>query len=249
MTNDADVQTVVAGGLPVTGPMQAVGLTRGAALEATDALDGNIVFAQGLLQVADDPTANLLPNRSDEDVWIQAGGVNLRDQLRLNDPEPIQFKYLAADCRIFYTVDNFYNFTNLWHYAANAIWSDSSLCVDGSTGFTGTAQLPPPIPANLLNTGQSAAAALTGTQFIPLDINTQTQGSLHDGGAPGSTNAASNSVQACDTTKPHPCPGGKECIRQKLINSAKGIWSGICPSVGGTVSSRSGKVCSNCAKR
>ena len=172
MTNDADVKTVVAGGLPIVGPMQAVGLSRGAAEGDTLNLDANIIFAQQLYeQNGLTDVAALLPNRSDEDTLIQTAGVNLRDIVRPNDPEPVNFKYLAADCRIFYTVESFYNFTNLWHTAANALWSDSSLCVEGSTGFAGTAQLPPPIPANLLNTGQSPAAALAGTQFIPLDLS------------------------------------------------------------------------------
>ena len=248
MTQDADVQTVVAGGLPVTGPMQAVGLSRGATLESLEQLDGNILFAQELYDDAGDPSAALLPNRTNEDVWIQDGGVNFRDMVRPNDTEPTQFKYLAADCRIFYTADTFYNYTNLWHYAANAIWTDTSLCVEGSTGFTGTAQVPPPIPPNLLSTGQSPVAALAGTQFIPLDINSQSQGTLHDAGGSGSARGAAQSGgKPCDSSKPNPCPGGAPCPRQRQIDPKKGIWSGTCPASGGSGSSR-GR-CSSCAKK
>lgn len=48
---------------------------------------------------------------------------------------PLQFTYEAADCRIFLTPNTFNNFTNLWHYAADAIWTSPGLCVQGSTGF------------------------------------------------------------------------------------------------------------------
>lgn len=62
--------------------------------------------------------------------------INLRDQVRANDPVPLQFKYEAADCRIFYTLRNVWNSTQLWHDTVAAAFDDHSLCTKGSTGFS-----------------------------------------------------------------------------------------------------------------
>lgn len=47
----------------------------------------------------------------------------------------MQFTYEAANCRIFYTPQTFYNYIALWKYAADAIWSNPALCVKNSTGY------------------------------------------------------------------------------------------------------------------
>jgi hypothetical protein len=48
---------------------------------------------------------------------------------------PLQFVYEAANCRIFYTPQTIFNYTNLWTYAADAAWNKPELCVQGSTGY------------------------------------------------------------------------------------------------------------------
>lgn len=48
---------------------------------------------------------------------------------------PLQFVYEAANCRIFYTPQTIFNYTNLWMYAADATWKKPELCVQGSTGY------------------------------------------------------------------------------------------------------------------
>ena len=248
MTHDAGVRTVVAGGLPMMGPMQAVGLSRGAALESTDDLDDDIVFAQQL-----DPVATAaLPNRT-TDFWVQAGAVNLRDQVRPNETEALQFKYLAADCRIFYTRDNFYNFSRLWRDAADAIWTDPFKCVAGSTGFAQTAQLPPPIPEALLRTGESDAEALAGVQFVPLDLNTQASAALEDAGGPGSTRLARSAkngtrIRRCNSAESHPCPGGYACPPKDEKEKKRGFWTGTCPAVRRTIHTLH-RPCPDCRKK
>ena len=137
--HEAGVRTVVAGGRPSYGPQQAPALSRGARAMSSDVLDSNIEFAQEILQALDDPNSNFSPNRTEAlDVYVTFAGINLRDQIRKVSDVPLQFVYEAADCRIFYTPQTWYNYTALWHYAANAIWSNPGLCVKNSTGYATT---------------------------------------------------------------------------------------------------------------
>jgi hypothetical protein len=141
MHYEAGVRVVVAGGLPTTGPMQAPSGSRGARLYSTDTLDANIDFVQQLLdlQTPPSPDVNFLPNRTEAlDVFVTYASINLRDQVRRNETVPLQFAYEAADCRIYFTPQTVYNYTALWQYAADAIWTKPSLCVAGSTGFATT---------------------------------------------------------------------------------------------------------------
>ena len=142
--HEAGVKTVVVGGRPNIGPMQAVAGTRGAASYAPSDLDNDIYNAIQLNASAQSqlPASHqVLP-----DLWIQSASFNLRDQIRRNEYFPLQFAYEAADCRIYWTVNTFNNFANLWKYAADALWANSSLCVKDSTVFTsnnGTDQFGP----------------------------------------------------------------------------------------------------------
>ncbi|RDW66343.1 hypothetical protein BP6252_09978 [Coleophoma cylindrospora] len=139
MHHEAGVRVVVAGGKPSTGPMQAPSGSRGARLYTTDTLDANIGFAQSVLEFNNSPDSNFLPNRTEAmDVFVTAAFINLRDQVRRGETIPLQFAYEAADCRIFFTPQTVYNYTALWQYAADAIWTKPSLCVQGSTGFATT---------------------------------------------------------------------------------------------------------------
>ena len=145
------VRTIVAGGAPHTGPMQAVGGNRGAVLFSADELDEHL-SQLSLLDVNDTVLATL-PERQDDEyrdsgVFTTILGVNLRDQVRPNDTTPLQFKYEAADCRIFYTLDNVYNMSRLWRDAVTASFDNPSLCVEGSTGFRNSSM---PAPEPILN--------------------------------------------------------------------------------------------------
>jgi hypothetical protein len=137
MHHNAGVRTVVAGGRPTYGPMQSPGQSRGARMYGVDVLDWDIAFAQSINHNALPPA---LPNRTiNQDVYITFASVNLRDQIRQNETTPLQFLYEAADCRIFYTPNTWYNYSALWQYAADAIWTNPSLCVQDSTGYASTA--------------------------------------------------------------------------------------------------------------
>jgi hypothetical protein len=92
-------------------------------------------------------TANgLFPNRNSGMVFYFIG-MNLRDQIRENETEPLQFQYLPANCRLYYTIANVYNLTQLWRDVANANWNDRSLCLPGSEGNS-TGETEPPVRSN-----------------------------------------------------------------------------------------------------
>lgn len=68
-------------------------------------------------------------------MYVSYASINLRNQVRKDEDVPLQFVYEAADCRIFYTPQTFYNYPALWKYAADAIWTKPDLCVKDSTGY------------------------------------------------------------------------------------------------------------------
>lgn len=134
MHHEAGVPTVVVGGRPSYGPMQAPSGTRGAAAYDAFSLDADFNLASALNFTAE----ALLPQRDNNNFYFDYAGFTIRDQVRRHENIPLQFVYEAADCRIFFTPETVYNFTNLWKYAAEAVWTNPSLCVKGSTGYSNT---------------------------------------------------------------------------------------------------------------
>lgn len=135
MTKQRGVRTVVVGGRPEPGPMQAVGGSRGTAAYSSDELDMDIDTAV----VLNDTTAALLPpraNLTDTGMVVYHVGINLRNQIEANATLPNQFRYIPADCRIYWTFSNYANYTRLWHDVHNAAYTDPTLCVPGSTNAT-----------------------------------------------------------------------------------------------------------------
>lgn len=102
--------------------------TRGAESYSSSLLDSDISYAASINATA----ASLLPQNRDIEFYITYAGFNLRDAVRKNDPTPLQFQNLPADCRIFYTKETVYNFENLWNYVIDAMWRNPSLCIAGS---------------------------------------------------------------------------------------------------------------------
>jgi hypothetical protein len=146
MMTRAGVRTVTAGGRPTTGPMQAAAGNRGASLYGANDLDDDILFARSIDEFVDTNVNVSLPEDRDTGMYIKYAGINLRDQVRQDDDVPLQFKYEAADCRIYYTMANVYNFTRLWRDVAAAAFTDSSLCVADSTGYSTTNNTSPKAP-------------------------------------------------------------------------------------------------------
>lgn len=145
MMTRVGVKTVVAGGRPTNGPMQAASGSRGAILYSAFNLDDDMSYARSI----NDAAEAVIPEVRDPGMYTKAAGFNVRDQIRTNETTPLQFKYEAADCRIYYTRTNLYNMTQLWRDVTTAAFIDPSKCVDGSRGFSttnNTAPNPPPKP-------------------------------------------------------------------------------------------------------
>lgn len=132
MHHEAGVRTVVAGGRPTYGPMQSPAQSRGARMYRTDELDAVIDKAREI----NDTARALLPNRTiNRDFHVTFASINLRDEVRQGENVPLQFLYEAANCRIFYTPQTWYNYSALWRYAADAIWTHPALCVNGPVDY------------------------------------------------------------------------------------------------------------------
>ncbi|KAL8988066.1 MAG: hypothetical protein Q9177_002799 [Variospora cf. flavescens] len=129
MHHEGGARTVVAGGQPVTGPMQTVGGSKGAQSYDAFSLDNDIDVAVQF----NSSVQNLLPEGRDGVDFIYAyAGFNLKDSIRRGEDTPLQFVYEPADCRIFYTHNTVYNYMNLWNYVIDAVYRNPSLCVSGS---------------------------------------------------------------------------------------------------------------------
>ncbi|MCJ1385896.1 hypothetical protein MMC17_009020 [Xylographa soralifera] len=151
MKMQGNVQSYVFGGRPQTGPMQALGGSKGAqvqefglileqlAIVSNVSLDnitsqGEVKFQQYIdttftgTDLADIGLYTL--NRT-----VQ-GRLNLKSNIRAGDASltPLQFIYEAADCRLWYTPAMINDISEVWKAAATAAWSNHSLCVANSTG-------------------------------------------------------------------------------------------------------------------
>lgn len=118
--------------------MQTASGNRGAAVYSSYDLDYDYEVLKDLIE---DKTAyDALPSRDDTGMWTRYASINLRDQMRANDLIPLQFRYEASDCRLYYTPKNVYDMGQLWRDAASATWDNPSLCVRGSTGYSKRAE-------------------------------------------------------------------------------------------------------------
>ena len=142
----AGVRTLVVGGRPMTGPMQTVGGTRGAVAYSASDLDDDMSFARAIDTYVPEDVNATIPEVREPGMFYSYATINLRDQIRQNEVVPLQFKYEAADCRLYYTIKNLYNMTQLWHDVSKAAFVDTSLCVSGSTGFSTTNNTNPSAP-------------------------------------------------------------------------------------------------------
>lgn len=148
MTNVGGVRTVAFGGRPGTGPMQIMGGVRGAqSLELSTVyqyvnLSNAILSAQSQSLLSSDQTTswqNAQPLSLDAfPLRLYGGGVNFRSAYQEGDDDtPLQFQYQAADCRLFYTYDNYRHPATAWQAASDAVWGGKG-CVPDSTGAPGS---------------------------------------------------------------------------------------------------------------
>lgn len=216
MMTRVGVKTVVAGGRPQPGPMQFASGARGASLYTAAELDDDIEGALVIADYIDNTTESTLPRVRETGMSVQYATINLRDQIRKDEKVPMQFKYEAADCRIYYTFANLYNTTQLWRDVA-ATMTDKSRCVEGSTGFSTT------------NNTTPAQAPKREAQRPTLDsdnpvVDSVTFDDTPEDGLRAATGSDIKSPYACpagikDGMK---CPGSKAMCRTRTISCAEG---------------------------
>ncbi|KAL9048840.1 MAG: hypothetical protein Q9162_007528 [Coniocarpon cinnabarinum] len=132
MTHEVGVKTVVVGGHPQPGLMQAVGGTRGSQKWDSFSVDQDKALAHELLR---SDAHRVLATRN-PGILSDTVTFTLADQIRRGEYAPLQFSYEPANCRIFYTFENYRDYNRLWTDAADALWGinhyQSATCVDGS---------------------------------------------------------------------------------------------------------------------
>lgn len=146
------VRSIAFGGRPRNGPMQAMGGVKGAQSVDLISLSGYFALANKLIARSAGTESPLLSQEEWErfnetavtdpeqqyPLKVYNGGVNLRNSHgRDDDTTPLQFVYEAAECRRFFTVDNYFSRESLWVAAAEAMFRDGK-CVEGSTNGKGS---------------------------------------------------------------------------------------------------------------
>ena len=142
------VRSIAFGGRPQYGPMQALGGVKGGQYLSLPLLHRYISRAYDLAVNASEAGSPILtpeqlarfeeiapPDPKNFSLRINrigTGGVNFRNAYREgNDVTPLQFVYEAADCRLFYTAENYIRPATSWLAAANAMLNGGS-CVRDS---------------------------------------------------------------------------------------------------------------------
>ncbi|KAF2763527.1 hypothetical protein EJ05DRAFT_472424 [Pseudovirgaria hyperparasitica] len=145
MKNAGRVRSVVVGGRPQSGPMQAVAGTKGGFTFQAPTIQS---FANGTITALEP----IDPDKAQELGQTVLGGLasgtigetlvrrqvraqmNCEDNIQPGDEEmvPLQFVYEAADCRLYYTRDMASDPMEVWRRTAGAMWSGEA-CVADST--------------------------------------------------------------------------------------------------------------------
>lgn len=186
------VKSIVAGGRPQTGPMQAMGGVKGGRVQDLDNLLGFVQYyyanaTSAELEAANKTSLKPLLDNSDALQLRNAGSdspsVNLQNALSQDGSAaagtPLQFVYEAADCRLWFQPAHVLDIAAQWHTVAEQAFGlngqqQYSLCVAGSTNH------PSSLSGNRSLFGGGQIANVTG--FDP-----------QDSGAPGNNSSASSS--------------------------------------------------------
>ncbi|KAF6790681.1 peptidase S41 family protein [Colletotrichum sojae] len=136
MARELGVQVVAMGGRPIDAPMQAIGGTKGGPVVQLGPYQSIWPFLTGLTVPPEeiDMTPFVDPNPPlagpPTSSWaVNSANVYLDDDL---DGTPVQFRYEAANCKLYYTWDTLRNMTRLWEAVSRVKW-DGARCVKGST--------------------------------------------------------------------------------------------------------------------
>ena len=233
MHHQAGVRTVVAGGRPELGPMQAVGGNRGAQAYTALDIDEDIEVAE----ILNTTVTDALPDRTVGN-YVNFAEFNIKDAVRAGESFPLQFAYEAATCRIFYTQHTVYNYLNLWNYVVDAIWKNPSLCIDGSAN--GTTILPTNTTGPAKNGKEITAAdekgigslILSGLSSGPQDPEPSSQPEKRDTPPPTSASESLSSIHlsneihdglvngadcsTCNTRRGYVCASVPTCVNGQV---------------------------------
>lgn len=145
MRQQAGVKTIALGGRPNTDIIQAVGGIKGTNDYPYDYIIESIeeVFEFGNATQQEAWNATALGDYTQLPLYRSPSTpvVNARDGIRQGDltETPLQFRYEAADCRIFYTPEMVIDETAVWKTVADTVWNGIDACVAGSNAFYGNA--------------------------------------------------------------------------------------------------------------
>ena len=218
MHYEAGVRTVTVGGRPQFGPIQSAAGSRGAKDYEADSLDLDIFGSESINYTS----SSYLPDR-DIDFRVDQANFNLRDQIRSGQNFPLQFIYEAADCRIFYTPSTFFNMSALWSYAADAMWTNTSLCVQDSTNQSSAGHITDTIGPSA---AQKAAWLATDTGITPPGIDNETTiNAQFTAGIDGPDDDIAGRLNAiCDPAFPAFC-GQLACVQAPFCDTISGIFT------------------------
>jgi hypothetical protein len=137
LTHVHGVRTVALGGRPMKAPMQAIGQVKGGPLAGfLDMMLLNMTGVPEDIEFVAPPTGYKPPLRVDTvGEWSTNVRFNAANMVMPGDPlgsVPLQFRYEAANCRLFYTWEMSRDITAVWKAAAGVAW-EGAKCVPGST--------------------------------------------------------------------------------------------------------------------
>ncbi|MCJ1250249.1 hypothetical protein MMC30_007475 [Trapelia coarctata] len=150
MKTQANVTSIVFGGRPQTGPMQAIGGSKGSEVMPWQDIYNSaalVIAGSGSTSPTDDVQLTIDTSPALQSTTLAhlssypldrslAGSINFKNHLRAHDPTltPLQFTRDAADCRLFFTPKMINDVSEIWRVAARAAWGGRNICVQGSTG-------------------------------------------------------------------------------------------------------------------
>ncbi|KAF4966323.1 hypothetical protein FSARC_5995 [Fusarium sarcochroum] len=150
MTNVGGVRTVSFGGRPNGKPMQIMGGVRGGQAMKFEVIRNLVERASDFYKevsekldfISKSDIARLVKAvpiaMADFPIRIATGNVNFRNAYQEGDDDlPLQFQYQAADCRLYFTLENVLHPETIWKSAQQAIWGNGA-CINGSTGGLGS---------------------------------------------------------------------------------------------------------------
>ncbi|KAE8380377.1 hypothetical protein BDV26DRAFT_290461 [Aspergillus bertholletiae] len=149
MTHIGGVKTLAFGGRPQNGPMQAMGGSKGSQAASSLLIDEWVKGAKSLVEKSAQAGKPLLtleqrkalnasaPAVGELPFKLRSLSVNWKNSYLRDNPDiPAQFLYEPADCRLFYTFENYKSPATIWTAAARAWWGNGTCVPDSYVAST-----------------------------------------------------------------------------------------------------------------